>query len=296
MKISSKRPWMQLGYTVTIIGATLFGFQSSLTSAQPPQPKLVKEDDQSHHFFERGLRQLRNRNYQGAIAEFNQAIQFDPKFVEAYSGRGFAHLQLGQLPQAKESYQQILRIDPTSASGYSGLALVHARLGDYEQSQEDTSRSASMLSRQTTRHLYQSELSLLELSLATAGKTPKSQLWQLIEQGYEKLNAQNYRGAVAIFSEAVKHAPDGSSRPFIDRGVAYFWLGDYRAAIEDFSAAIRANPYYIKAYDYRARAYQQMGRSQAAKADLDRAIALAQQFGNQSMYQELVARSQQARQ
>lgn len=297
MKTPSKRRLIQLGYTIALCGTTVFGVPgSSATPPKPAQPTLTQESAQSHAFFERGLRQLKNRNYQGAIAEFNQAIQLDPQFKEAYSGRGFAHLQLGQLPQALSNYQQILKIDPTSASGYSGLALIHARLGDYEQSQAETSRSASMLAKQTTRHLYQSELSLLELAVATSGRTPRSQLWKLIEQGYEKLNAKNYRGAVTTFSEAAKLAPKGAVRPYIDRGVAYFWLQDYRAASEDFSTAIKANPFYIKAYEYRARAYQQMGRSQAAEADLKRAIEIARQFGNQTLYQELVGQLQRAQQ
>jgi tetratricopeptide (TPR) repeat protein len=273
----------------------LFSVQDKL-SAQPSQPTLVQESSQSHAAFERGLQQLKNRNYQGAIAEFNQAIQSDQAFKEAYSGRGFAYLQLGQLQNAIDSYQQIIKLDPHAAMGYSGLALVRDRLGDYDQSRSDTSRGASLLSRQITRHLYQSELSMLELEASTAGKTPKSEFWALIDRGYQQLNRKNYQGAVTLFSQATKLAPRNSARPFIDRGVAYFWLNDYRSAIEDFSTAIRANPYFIKAYQYRARAYQQIGRSQAAQADFSKAIELARQFGSASLYQELVSQQQQARQ
>jgi Tfp pilus assembly protein PilF len=294
MKTPFRRRLIQLGYTVTVIGVTIFGFQGR-DSAQSP-PALIQDSVQSHAFFERGLRQLKNRNYEKAIEEFNQAIQFDPNFKEAYSGRGFAQLQSGQVSQALLSYQHILKIDPEAASAYSGLALIHTRLGDYDQSQSQTSRSASMLAKQTTRQLYQSELNLLELAEATAGRTPESRLWKLIDQGYEKLNAQNYQGAVTTFSEAAKLVPGGAVRPYIDRGVAYFWLQDYRAAIADFSTTIRANPFYIKAYDYRARAYQQIGRSREAQADFKKAIELARQFGNQALYQELIGRSQQARQ
>lgn len=296
MKTPSKRRLFWLRFTVACVLVTpLFSVQHKLL-AQQSQPTLVQESSQSHASFERGLRQLKNRNYQGAIAEFNQAIQFDQEFKEAYSGRGFAYLQLGQLQNAIDNYQQILRLDPNSAIAYSGLALVRDRLGDYTQSRSDASRSASLLSRQITRHLYQSELSLLELQASTTGKTPESEFWALIDQGYQQLNRQNYRGAVTLFSQATKVAPKNSARPYIDRGVAYFWLNDYRAAIEDFSIAIRANPHFIKAYQYRARAYQQIGRSQAAQADFKKAIELARQFGSPSLYQELVTQQQQARQ
>ncbi|MER3435471.1 MAG: hypothetical protein C4288_19235 [Leptolyngbya sp. ERB_1_1] len=264
--------------------------------AQPNPPSLVQENAPSHSAFEAGMRQLQNRDYQAAIAEFNRAIQLDPNFKEAYSGRGFAQLQNGQLPQAIDSYNRILQIDPKAAIAYSGLALVRSRLGDERQAKLDTEKSASLLAQQTTRHLYQSQLSLLELAVATAGQTPKADMWKLIEQGYRQIDARNFRAALNSFNQAIELLPSGSARPYIDRGVAYFWMQDYRSAIGDFSTAIRFNPFYVKAYEYRARAYEQVGQMQAARVDSQKAIDLARQFGTQEMYQDLTARQRQARQ
>ncbi|MBW4441529.1 MAG: tetratricopeptide repeat protein [Plectolyngbya sp. WJT66-NPBG17] len=264
--------------------------------AQVNPPSLVQESAQSHRAFEQGLRQLRNRNYRGAIAEFNRAIQLDPNFKEAYSGRGFAQLQSGQLPQAVDSYNRILQIDPKAAIAYSGLALVRSRLGDDRQAKLDTEKSASLLTLQTTRHQYQSELSLLELSAATAGQTSETDVWSLIEQGYRQIEARNYRAALNTFNQAVERMPSGSARPYIDRGVAYFWMQDYRSAIADFSTAIRFNPFYVKAYEYRARAYEQVGQAQAARADSQKATDLARRFGSQAMYEDMTTRQQQAKQ
>lgn len=264
----------------------------SLAQAKPPA--LAAEAPPSHRTFEQGLRHLKNRSYQAAIAEFNRAIQLDPNFKEAYSGRGFAQLQSGQLSQALESYHQILQIDPKSAIAYSGLALVRARLGDDRQAKLDTEKSASLLARQTARHLYHSELSLLELSVATTGQSSKAQVWALIEQGNRQIKDRNFQAALNTLNRAVELMPSGSERPYIDRGVAYFWMQNYRLAIADFSTAIRFNPFYVKAYEYRARAYERIGQTQAARADMRRAIELARQFGAQAMYQEL--RTRQARQ
>ncbi|MCY6490492.1 MULTISPECIES: tetratricopeptide repeat protein [Leptolyngbya] len=274
-------------FTCLSLMISLGGWQPlSFAQVSPTAPKLM-EPSESDRAFERGLQQLRARNYENAIASFDQAIRLDPKFKEAYSGRGFAQLQSGQLAQAMESYNRILQIDPTAAIAYSGLALVRAKLGDDRQAKLDTEKSAALLARQTSRHLYQSELSLLELRVATAGQPPNSQLWTLIEQGYQQIDARNFRAAINLFNQAVKLLPSGSARPYIDRGVAYFWMQDYRAAIEDFSTAIRFNPFYVKAYEYRARAYEQIGQNQAARADTQKAIRLARQFGSQPFIQEL---------
>lgn len=283
---SSAQIWLPLAvFSLSLLGQPQLVAQT---------PTLVQESAESHRAFEQGMRHLRNRSYQNAIAEFNRAVQLDPNFKEAYSGRGFAQLQSGQLPQALESYNRILQIDPKAAIAYSGLALVRSRLGDDRQARLDTEKSASLMAEQTTRHLYHSQLSLLELSVATAGQTPQGDMWKLIEQGYRYIDARNFRAALNTFNRAVELQPSGSARPYIDRGVAYFWMQNYRSAIEDFSTAIRFNPFHIKAYEYRARAYQQMGQTQAARADMQRAIDLARQFGAQAMYQELT--QQQARQ
>ncbi|MEP0917718.1 tetratricopeptide repeat protein [Leptolyngbya sp. DQ-M1] len=264
--------------------------------AQVTPPALAEETPPSHRAFEQGLRHLKNRSYQAAIAEFNRAIQLDPSFKEAYSGRGFAQLQSGELSQALESYRRILQIEPKSAIAYSGLALVRARLGDDRQAKLDTEKSAALLAHQTARHLYHSELSILELSVATAGRPSKAQMWALIEQGNRQINDRNFRAALSTLNQAVELMPSGSERPYIDRGVAYFGMQNYRSAIADFSTALRFNPFYVKAYEYRARAYEQAGQAQAAHADMQRAIELARQFGTQAMYEELIARQRQARQ
>lgn len=282
----------------TFLSLMLLGWQSKALPQMPlmsNQPKLMQPSE-SDRAFERGLQHLRNRSYERAIAEFNQAIRLDPNFKEAYSGRGLAQLQSGQLSQAMESYNRILQIDPNAAIAYSGLALVRTRLGDEQQAKLDTEKSASLLARQTSRHLYHSELSLLELTIATEGQTPKSQAWSLIEQGYQQINARNFRAALSSFDQAVKLMPSGSARPYIDRGVAYFWMQDYRSAIADFSTAIRFNPFYVRAYEYRARAYEQLGQHQAARADSQKAIELARRYGSQAMVQELTVRQQSTRQ
>lgn len=264
--------------------------------AQVNQPVLVQDAGQkSHFFFERGLEKLKIRHYKSAIAAFTQAINIDPTFTQALSGRGFAHYQLGNLAQAFADYTQIVRIDPNSASGYSGLALVREKLGDREQSAADALKSASLQAKRTTRELYQGELNLLELTQTAAARKTQDANWKLVEQGYQRMNAKDYRGAVALFSQAIGKVPSDNGRPYIDRGIAYFGLQDYRAAIADFSKTIELNPFSLKAFEYRARTYRQIGNTQAAQADLRRARELAQQFGSREYYEILSSQLQQLR-
>ncbi|MBW4539830.1 MAG: tetratricopeptide repeat protein [Myxacorys chilensis ATA2-1-KO14] len=266
------------------------------SAAQASLPVLIQEQTQSSHvFFERGLQKLRAKFYKGAIEEFNRAISIDPKFKEAYSGKGFAYMQLGDLQNAIASYNQILRVDPDSASAYSGLALVRQRLGDFQQSVTDSQKSTSLQVLQTARQIYQGELNLLELNQVQGLQGTRETVWQLIEKGYQKIAAKDYSGAVETFTQATKVAPEGEGRPYLDRGVAYFWLRNYRSAIQDFSTSIQFNPQSVKSYEYRARAYEEVGDRQAARSDLKKAVELARQFGSQNYAQVLSGKLQQIR-
>jgi tetratricopeptide (TPR) repeat protein len=52
------------------------------------------------------------KKYQLAIDHFTAAIQTDPKYVEAYYGRGVSYHALKDEKQAMDNYQQCLRINP----------------------------------------------------------------------------------------------------------------------------------------------------------------------------------------
>lgn len=57
-------------------------------------------------------------DYQGAIAEYTLAIQFEPNIAIAFSCRGDAHYKLGQEEKAMADYNQAVAINPAMAIAY----------------------------------------------------------------------------------------------------------------------------------------------------------------------------------
>ncbi len=55
---------------------------------------------EAEEYFNLGLEKLKNNNFQGAIEEFNKAIESNPKFVLAYKKRRIANLKLGNFENA----------------------------------------------------------------------------------------------------------------------------------------------------------------------------------------------------
>ena len=56
-------------------------------------------------------------DYAGAIEDYTQAIELDPKFAEAYFNRGNAKHSSGDYAGAIEDYTKAIELDPKVCSG-----------------------------------------------------------------------------------------------------------------------------------------------------------------------------------
>ncbi|WP_354000913.1 tetratricopeptide repeat protein [Gloeocapsopsis sp. IPPAS B-1203] len=90
------------------------------------------------------------------------------------------------------------------------------------------------------------------------------------DRGLAQFNLQNYEGAIADFSLAIRlNAND--ARAYYNRGCACQKHGDEHNAIHDFTQSLRLNPVNVAAYVNRGLARYQLGYQQAAIADLQQA-------------------------
>jgi tetratricopeptide (TPR) repeat protein len=81
------------------------------------------------------------------------------------------------------------------------------------------------------------------------------------------------------------------SAGYYERGLGYLKVGDYQRAIDDYTAAIRINPFFIEARRNRASAYGTKGKMYSALADEDLKRATATGFeatgGMQYVFREM---------
>lgn len=110
-------------------------------------------------------------------------------------------------------------------------------------------------------------LSSLVAVLSWCGITPAAYFQNQAEKynnlGYDALDAGNYVDAIEYFDKAIAFEPYHINKIdvcYFNRGRAYYKLGEYEKAVDDFTTAIALNPkdkYYLE----RALTYGIMGET-----------------------------------
>jgi len=116
---------------------------------------------------------------------------------------------------------------------------------------------------------------------AKVATAPPSKAVEANNQGVEKLQKADYKGALKNFTQAIQ-ANGKLAEAYLGRGIAYSGLGNRPAALKDYGQAIRLHPKLASAYLNRADEYIALNQKKAAIADLQQAVKLFQQQGDQS--------------
>ena len=117
--------------------------------------QLLRVNPTAAGYYNRGVVQARigdtqtspgqyRRAKQSAIADYTQALQHDPRYLEAYYNRGLTRDQLADKRGAIKDYTQALRIDPSFTDAYNNRGLACAGLGCQRGAIKDYSRAIAI--------------------------------------------------------------------------------------------------------------------------------------------------------
>jgi len=97
-------------------------------------------------------------------------------------------------------------------------------------------------------------------------------------QGQKAFLDGNLEDSIRAFSDSLEHGV----HPFhshLNRGIAYFKIGRFARAIEDFDVIINKDDVHARALFYRGLANLNLGENEEAIHDLDRSIAINPERG-----------------
>jgi serine/threonine protein kinase/Tfp pilus assembly protein PilF len=199
-----------------------------------------------------GLDLLENRQYRGAIEEFNLAAAAGHETADLFHSRAVACHQLfvlaGEcdLELALADFNRAIELEPEAARHYQGRASVHMDLG-------------------------QPDLALADVAHATELNPEDSGTWA--DQGWAHLETGDVQRALADFDHALQLDPD-NSHLISARATAFLRLGDIGAALENWDRAIEIEPTVASFWLERGWAHKLNGNLDAALADFERVIRL----------------------
>jgi tetratricopeptide (TPR) repeat protein len=73
------------------------------------------------------------REYEKAVKKFEQAIEFDPTMVAAFSNLGYCLRKIGKLDQSLAAYHKALKLDPKYAQAREYLGETYLAMDDLDK-------------------------------------------------------------------------------------------------------------------------------------------------------------------
>ena len=228
-----------------------------------------------------GCEKYEGGDYEGAIADFDNAIQLKSDYANAYLGRGIAKADLRQDLAAIADYNTTIQLKPDYAYTYYMRGITKGRLGqhfaaitDYDTAirlKPDYADAYQMRRGTVKGHLGQYFDAIADCDTAIRLKPDYADAYHT--RAIAKTDLQQYLAAIADYDTAIRLKPDYADA-YQMRGTVKARLEQYFAAIADYDTVIRLKPDYADAYISRGIAKGKLGQYFDAITDYDTAIRL----------------------
>ena len=268
----------------------------------------------NNEFYNRGLEKAQQKDYTGAIADFNLAIQENTRFTKAYIQRGLAYYDSGEILQAVYDYTTAIKLDESIpevfycralarltlknfvgtlddldsairlnsnyAAAYDLRGIVRRKQGDIQDAITNFKKAAKLYLEQKNKEKCQACLQKIQqLKPPEKPQISESAPISIIStnQYFHQLLAKAEKGEVkeAIADlNWVLKTDPNDGQAYCFRGVIRCKIGNYQDAIADFNYAIKLNFQDAIVYRNRGKARSQIGDYQGALSDLNQALKM----------------------
>ena len=242
-----------------------------------------------------GINKAKERDFKGALENFDRAIKLNPDYADAYNNRASVRHELGDDPGAKKDYTEAILLNPDCAVAHNNLGIIFYNSDDYRGAQAHHTRAIQLNPGYAQAYNGRgfARLRLGDLQGALKDFTQAIELnpndalaWNDRGNVYF-LELGDLQGALEDYTQAARLNPNNAI-PFYNLGVIRSRLGNKEKALEDFTKAIELKRDFAEAYQNRGIVHYELGDSQTADVDFHNAKNLYLVQGKQENYQKLL--------
>ena len=124
--------------TSFVLSVLLLGCFLTSTPVLVKADVLVVQADNAElkNLIEDGKRLVDNKDYNGAIAVYQQAAKLDPKNAGIYAGIGYLYTQQGNFTLGLDAYRRAIAINPNSSYFYYAVGYIKSNTRDNKGARE----------------------------------------------------------------------------------------------------------------------------------------------------------------
>lgn len=194
----------------------------------------------------RGLAYLKQKEYDKAHEDFDNAIKQYPKYTQAYINRGNVLRNDNKFGEALNDYNAAIGLEPNYYKAYFNRGILFLKTSNNNQALEDFNMAIALNKNITEAY---------------------------VNRGIIFMNEKKYDRAMADYNKAIELNPNYTDA-YINRGNLLTMEKNYEDAILNFSKAIQLNPQEATAFYNRGLTKFNSGDKDAACSDLKQAAAL----------------------
>jgi tetratricopeptide (TPR) repeat protein len=226
-----------------------------------------------------GIAYARAGRFNLAMDYLTQVLIADPGDWRVLQARGSIYLHLKRYNEALADAESVLRLKPDAAYARILRGRAHALQGDLDAALSDANAAIALrpdgAEGYFVRAIVYDDMEKYSLAIADWDKTialhPAPELYNDRCFDRARLNSD----LAAAFTDCAKALEPGPVAKYLDsRGFVYFRLGDYKAAIADYDAALGKKPNYASSLFMRGIVKRKSGDAAGGDADIVAAKAI----------------------
>jgi tetratricopeptide (TPR) repeat protein len=105
---------------------------------------LERDPEVAAAYYNRGVSRMQLNQLEGALADFNKAIDINPKDPDAWNNRGLIYNRQGKPGDALSDFSRAIEIDDLYGKAYCNRGLVYLKLGRTAVAEEDLKTAARL--------------------------------------------------------------------------------------------------------------------------------------------------------